>query len=47
MKAQTVLIKRSTFLSVLLVGAVIAFCVATNERADPLAQSRARMTSQE
>ncbi|MHB1231105.1 MAG: hypothetical protein ACYCZQ_00780 [Burkholderiales bacterium] len=47
MKAQTVLIKRSTFLSVLLVGAVIAFCVATNERADPLAQTQAQVAGQE
>jgi hypothetical protein len=36
MKAKAVLIKRSTVLSVFLVGAVIAFCSATNVRADPI-----------
>lgn len=36
MKAKTVRIKRSTILSVLLVGAVIAFCSAGNVRAEPL-----------
>lgn len=36
MKAKAVLIKRSTVLSVFLVGAVIAFCSASNVRADPV-----------
>lgn len=36
MKAKAVMIKRSTVISVLLVGAVIAFCSANNVRADPL-----------
>lgn len=36
MKAKAVLIKRSTVLSVFLVGAVIAFCSASNVRADPI-----------
>lgn len=36
MKAKAVLIKRSTVISVFLVGAVIAFCSASNVRADPI-----------
>lgn len=36
MKAQTVSIKRSTWVSALLVGAVIAFCSASSVRADPI-----------
>lgn len=36
MKAKAVLIKRSTVISVFLVGAVIAFCSATNVRADTI-----------
>lgn len=36
MKAKAVLIKRSTVISVFLVGAVIAFCSATNVRAEPI-----------
>ncbi len=36
MKAQTVSIRRTTWLSVLLVGAVIAFCSVNNVRADSL-----------
>lgn len=37
MKAKAVLIKRSTLLSVILVGAVIAFCSAGTVRAAPMA----------
>lgn len=36
MKAKAVLIKRSTVLSVFLVGAVIAFCSATKVHADTI-----------
>lgn len=36
MKVKTVSIKRSTWVSVLLVGAVISFCSATSVRADPI-----------
>ncbi|MBT9611652.1 MAG: hypothetical protein IV108_00090 [Burkholderiales bacterium] len=36
MKAKAVLIKRSTVMSVILIGAVIAFCSASNVRADPI-----------
>ncbi len=35
MKTQAIAIKRSTLVSVLLVGAVIAICSATNARAEP------------
>ena len=45
MKAQAIAIKRSTLVSVLLVGAVIAICSATNARAEqrvPEAQGNAR-----
>lgn len=36
MKAQTVSLKRSTLVSVLLVGAVIAFCSIHTAQADPI-----------
>ena len=36
MKAKAVLIKRSTVISVFLVGAVIAFCSATKVHADTI-----------
>ena len=36
MKSQAMIVKRSTLISVLLVGAVIAFCSATNVRAEPI-----------
>ena len=41
MKAKAVLIKRSTIWSVLLVGAVVAFCSASNVRAEVLTPSQA------
>jgi hypothetical protein len=36
MNAKSILIKRSTQLSILMVGAVIAFCSASQVRADPI-----------
>jgi len=39
MKAKAVLIKRSTVISVFLVGAVIAFCSASNVRAEPISSA--------
>lgn len=36
MKAKTVLFKRSTLVSGVMVGIIIAFCSATQEQVDPI-----------